>query len=288
MTESEILLVTAVGEACGEAIRKVRDTLLERIERLEARPLERGEPGPEGSPGEPGPPGPAGERGERGLEGAPGMPGTRGEPGEPGPEGAPGEAGPPGPAGERGERGLDGRDGLGLEAPRYVARAVYREGALVQAGLGQLWRAQRDTVEAPSPVAADWARVGSFGFRFAGTWDEATQYAAGDLVVKDYGLFLCPGPDEPLVLVAARGRAGRDGAPGRDGEPGAPGAPGRDAAQLEAVELNGTDLVTTWREGTQPLRLERCSLEPLLEAMAEVIVARVREELAAEHEGGGS
>jgi hypothetical protein len=246
----EVLGLHELGVTVGEVIRSelapVRaelDALRRQVDALERRPPpERGEPGPAGEPGAAGEPGPAGE---------------------------------PGAPGERGEAGPAGHDGAGIEAASWVP-GVYREGALVQAFIGQHWRALRDTAAAPGPDAPeDWARIGSAGFRLAPPWREGATYVEGDLYVRDFGLVLHAGGAD--TVVAGRGRAGRDGSPGERGAqglPGQPGAPGEAGDTIEALAFDADTLglAITWATGRERARrTETLALEPLVDAIVDEV-----------------
>jgi hypothetical protein len=195
--------------------------------------------------------------------------GERGTPGEPGAPGAPGASG------ERGAPGERGLDGAGLFAPVWAPGQVHREGVVVQAFIGQHWRALADTAEAPGPDATTWERVGTSGFRVAGAWSDDARFVEGDLYVRDYGLFLrsC-GAD---TLVTARGRAGARGEPGERGAPGRDGRDGAPGDTLEALELRGTTFAFVWREGASgALRTHEVDATS---ALAELVRELVRDEL---------
>jgi len=205
---------------------------------------------------------------------------VKGESGVEGPVGAtgePGERGEKGDTGECGDSGADGKDGppgdpgLGFDSAIW-APGVWREGAIVQAHVGQIFRAIKDT--ANNPDHEDWERVGNAGFRLTGTYDSEKEYRVGDLFIKNYGLFLHDGSEASLV--AGRGPEGKKGAKGRDGKDGAPGAdgkPGRDGAdgsQIVEMEFNGTDLVVVHEKSTGELESHSVSLGSFLEAAVTV------------------
>jgi hypothetical protein len=237
LTARELRLLQAMGRVLGEAVAREAQRADARLASLEARLAEI----------------PAGERG------------------------APGEPGAPGAPGAAGERGTPGPDGAGLFAPVWAPGQVHREGVVVQAFIGQHWRALADTAEAPGPDATTWARVGTTGFRAAGTWSDGARFVEGDLYVRDFGLFLRSGGVDTLVAArgraGARGEAGERGAPGRDGRDGTPG----DA--LEALELRGTTFAFVWREGASgALRTHEVDATATL---IELVRELVRDELEA-------
>jgi len=201
--------------------------------------------------------------GEKGLTGDPG------QPGEPGAAGDPGQPGPPG------EPGRDGLDGAGLAARVWAPGQVHREGAIVQAFIGQYWQALADTAEEPGPDAQTWSRVGTAGFRLAPAWVAGATYAEGDLYVKDYGLFLhAGGVDQCLV---GRGRAGERGAQGPAGPVGKDGPPGRDAATLQLIEARGAAVAFLWKDGDGELRTDLVDLSGLVDQVARRVIALLEE-----------
>jgi hypothetical protein len=166
----------------------------------------------------------------------------RGKDGQPGEDGA--DADPVAVADAIFERhadelaGADGKDGAGITAPTFEAGAVYREQAIVTHHLGRYYRALRDTVAEPGD-SEDWERVGTSGLRVRGGFDAEADYVAGDLFVKDYGLFLHDGNKATLVAGrGVKGDKGQKGDPGADGKPGAPGADGVGILAIEGKELS--------------------------------------------------
>jgi len=177
-----------------------------------------------------------------------------------------------------GQDGRPGVPGAGIEAPQW-APGIFREGALVQAYVGQYYRALRDTSAEPYG-SADWARVGSSGFHVAPAWAEGRTYRSGDLVSRDYSTFLVNDAGE-LVLFAARGPRGE---PGKQGDPGRPGTNGRDGAGIETMELRGSVLALVMRSAGGELSAHTVDLFPALEklgeALQEVLFARLCETFA--------
>lgn len=251
LTAREVAYLQALGRSLGAGVAEQLAPMRARLAALEGRPApQKGDPGEAGAAGAAGEPGPAGERG---ADGAPGAPGERGERGEPGPAGA------------------------GIDSPVWRAGAVYREGVIVQAFMGQHWRALADTVEAPGPTAETWERVGCGGFRLAAPWREGQTYAEGDLYVRDFGLCLHTlGADQ---LVAGRGRAGRDGERGERGAEGPPGRPGLAGDAIDSVSFDADSFVLTfsWRAGSGAIRTDHVELRSVFEAMLEEALERLRE-----------
>jgi hypothetical protein len=103
----------------------------------------------------------------------------------------------------------------GIATERHVPGKIYRKGATVEAFLGRHYKATIDTIASPGD-SPDWARIGNAGFRHRGAFNEATAYEAGDLVIKDYSVFLVDA-DGNRSLFAARGEKGTQGNPGKDG-----------------------------------------------------------------------
>lgn len=138
----------------------------------------------------------------------------RGKPGEPG---QPGEAptaadvalaillDPDKAEALRGEDGQDGKDGekgadgLGAEVPQWEP-GIYREGATVQAHLGQFYRAEVDTVAIPGE-SRDWRRLGTCGLRWRGLKPEADSLALGDLYIDGGSLFGVLSEKGPSMLL---------------------------------------------------------------------------------------
>ena len=168
-----------------------------------------------------------------------------------------------------GEKGERGDDGTGIDVPMW-AEGVYREGAEVQHHFGQYFRALQDTAESPDNPE-HWQRVGSSGFRLAGTFSKDAEYRDGDLYVKDFGLFLYA--DGKSTCIAGRGpegKKGKQGAPGRAGSDGADGRDGKDGSVIDALELRGANLVAVFRNADGTLKDHSVSLEPFLETAAVV------------------
>jgi len=109
----------------------------------------------------------------------------RAKDGKDGKDGTDGKDGKDGNPGERGERGLAG---VGVDVPRYVTGAVYRQGVLVQHFLGRTYEALCDTAEAPGD-SPHWQRIGAGGQRWCGPKQQERHYEVGDMFV-DGGTFL--------------------------------------------------------------------------------------------------
>jgi hypothetical protein len=195
-------------------------------------------------------------------DGTNGIDGVDGKDGSDGIDGVNGEQGE---AGAKGADGADGSDGAGIDVPIHKA-GVYREGSVVQANLGQYFKALQDTAEGVDHES--WERVGLSGFRMTGAFDESKEYLAGDLFIKDFGLFLSDGDDARLV--AGRGPSGKRGEKGLAGKDGAPGADGSDGDSFDALEIRGTNLVVVVKKSDGDLETKSVDLSPLLEVTAEI------------------
>lgn len=194
-----------------------------------------------------------------------GVDGVDGKDGSDGSDGIDGVNGEQGEAGAKGADGADGRDGAGIDVPIYKA-GVYREGSVVQAHLGQYFKALKDTAEGVDHES--WERVGLSGFRMTGAFDESKEYLAGDLFVKDFGLFLSDGEDARLV--AGRGPSGKRGEKGLAGKDGAPGVDGSDGDSFDALEVRGTNLVVVVKKSDGDLETKAVDLSPLLDFTPEI------------------
>lgn len=220
-----------------------------------------------------------GERGEKGLDGIPGAPGPEGPQGESGP---PGESivGPQGPEGLAGEKGIDGAPGpagaLGPPGKLPVVRAwcdqIHYEGDVVTHD-GGTWQASRDTGR--TPPHEDWiclARSGRDGmdgasFKVCGTWDVNKQYGALNVVILNGGAFVakgdhpgpCPGPD--WQIMASQGKQGK---PGEKGLKGDKGERGESGAEIIAMNIDDTGLLTLLRSDD---KIITCDFNPLFSRM---------------------
>jgi len=183
---------------------------------------------------------------------------------ENGRDGIDGKDGVDGQDGAKGDTGEKGVDGVGLDAPVYES-GVYREGSIVQAHFGQVYKAVRDTSEGVD--SEDWERVGTSGFRLTGTFDAEKEYVAGDLFIKGFGLFLHDGAEARLI--AGRGPEGKKGEKGAAGKDGKDGQDGKDGATFDALEIKGTNLVAVIRS-EEGLQEHAVDLAPFLEATVEV------------------
>ena len=179
-----------------------------------------------------------------------------------------GAAGKDGAGGAKGDTGEKGADGVGVEASVYVP-GVYREGSLVQAHFGQFYKALRDTSQGVD--SDDWQRVGTSGFRICGGFEADRMYKSGDLFVKDFGLFLSDGEQNRLIAGrGAQGQKGKQGPAGKDGVDGQDGADGRDGSQIEALEINNTNLVAVFKSAEGDLETHSVDLSPILDATVEI------------------
>jgi hypothetical protein len=179
-------------------------------------------------------------------------------------DGKDGVDGADGQDGAKGDTGEKGVDGVGFDAPVYES-GVYREGSVVQAHFGQVYKALKDTAEGVD--SEDWERVGTAGFRLTGTYEAEKEYVAGDLFIKGFGLFLHDGAEARLI--AGRGPEGKKGEKGATGKDGKDGQDGKDGSTFEALEIKGTNLVAVMRT-SEGLQEHAVDLAPFLEATVEV------------------
>ena len=159
-----------------------------------------------------------------------------------------------------------GADGVGILAPVWKA-GIHREGALVQAHIGQFYRARADTAAEPGD-SGDWERIGTAGFRLAPPWGEGRSYRPGDLFVRDFGLFTWT--EAGAQLLVGRGAKGEPGLRGDPGWPGKPGTNGRDGSDIEVMELRGGTLAVVVRDANGALREHVLDLVPMLESCLEL------------------
>jgi hypothetical protein len=201
----------------------------------------------------------------------------------PGPQGAPGKDADPDLVAQRlaandafigkllgrpGKDGAPGAQGAGITAPQWEPGAVYREGAVVVANLGQHFVAKRDTAS-HTDDPDHWERIGSWGFRHRGAFDPDARYLDGDLYRKDMGTF-CIVRGQP-VLLAGRGAAGRPGDPRAQG---APGKDGRDGATIIGAQATGFELVLVQKNADGSLDELSADFGPALTEAIEKAVAR--------------
>lgn len=179
------------------------------------------------------------------------------------------------------EPGKAGADGAGIDSPPW-APGIHREGALVQAYLGQFYRALRDTTDEPYG-SKDWQRVGTMGLHVAKPYAEGVEYQLGDLVMRDYSTFLVDERGQ-LHLFAARGQPGDKGkdAKGKDAEP---ATPGRDGYSIEDMQLKGGTLAILARDAQGQMQHHDVDLVPLLETLGQAIEERLARRLRAPSEG---
>jgi hypothetical protein len=177
-----------------------------------------------------------------------------------------------------GEPGDHGRDGAGIDTPAWTP-GIHREGATVQAYMGQFYRAVRDTSDEPYG-SRDWQRVGTMGLHLAKAYAEGTDYAQGDLVVRDFSTFVVDARGE-LHLFAARGPAGERG-PTVKAKDGDKGKAGRDGYSIEDMQLRGGTLAILARNAAGDMQAFDVDLVPLLETFGQAIEERL---LARLHEG---
>jgi len=172
-------------------------------------------------------------------------------------------------------KGEPGEAGAGIEAPAW-APGIYREGAIVQAYLGQYYRALTDTADEPYG-SASWQRVGTAGFHFAEPYAEGRTYELGDLFMRDFGTFAWTAAGAQLV--AGRGAKGD---PGKKGDPGEVrhGKDGKDGAHIEHLEFSGQNLVLVLRHADGTTQALEANFVAPLEALAEAIQENVLRSLA--------
>jgi hypothetical protein len=181
------------------------------------------------------------------------------------------------PAPRDGKDGVDGADGApGHEgAPGKLGEVkgwedrVYYQGEIVTLA-GSTYQAVKDTGRAP-PVD-DWTLIAAGGtdgvdgrsFEIRGTWSEAAEYSALDVVMLNGASFvakhdtpgICPG--EGWQLMSMQGKTGKPGDRGAPGQKGDRGEPGQALVALDVSEegiltaVNGDGSVVT------------CDLYPLL------------------------
>jgi hypothetical protein len=210
----------------------------------------------------------------------------------PGPQGAPGQDADPDLVAQRlaandafvgkllgapGRDGANGADGAGIAAPQWEPGAVYREGSVVVANLGQHFVAKRDTAS-PTDDEAHWERIGSWGFRHRGAFDADARYLDGDLYVKDYGTF-CVVRGTP-VLLAGRGALGK---PGERGPHGAPGRDGRDGGTIIGAQVQGFKLVLVQQDADGAIDHIEADFGPAIREVLRDALAELRSELMTGH-----
>jgi hypothetical protein len=247
-----------IEKAIVAGIEPVMDGLValeKRVDQIQLVPGPAGEPGKDADPAAVAQVLAADTQFTERLKGATGAPGVAGEPGEPGQPGAPGRDADPaavaqalaadgaftekvkGVPGEPGKDGTNGTDGAGIAAPQWVEGAVYRQGTVVTANIGQYFVALKDTASSPDEPA-HWQRLGSGGLRHRGEFDKDATYIDGDLFVKDFGTFAIV--NGTPVILAGRGAAGR---PGERGIPGPKGTDGKDGSTIIGAEVRDFKLV---------------------------------------------
>jgi hypothetical protein len=264
-------LVSEHSELRNDDIDDLADALdmltsqIAKIEAIEVKHGVDGKDGKDGSDGINGADGEKGEKGDAGLVGEKGIDGIDGLDGKDGSDGIDGVNGAKGEAGPQGADGADGSNGAGIDAPIYKA-GVYREGSVVQANLGQYFKALQDTAE--NVDHESWERVGLNGFRMTGAFDEAKGYISGDLFIKDFGLFLSDG--EESRLIAGRGPSGKRGEKGLAGKDGSPGADGIDGDTFDVMEVSGTNLVVVVRSGDGSVSTKSVDLSPVFDVASDI------------------
>ena len=164
---------------------------------------------------------------------------------------------------------LQGRDGAGIAAPQWEPGAVYREGAVVVANLGQHFVAKRDTASTTDDPE-HWERIGSWGFRHRGTFDKDARYVDGDLYIQDWGTF-CVVRGTP-VLLAGRGALGK---PGDRGPQGASGKDGRDGSTIIGAQATGFKLVLVQQDADGAIDHIEADFGPALTEAIEKAVLRL-------------
>jgi hypothetical protein len=164
---------------------------------------------------------------------------------------------------------IKGEDGIGINIKSWTP-AIYREGAYVQHNFGQVFKALIDTNLEPSK-SSDWERVGTGGFKFMGGYNSNIIYEHGDLVVKDFGLFLHDGND--LHLVAGRGSTGLKGDKGLSGNDGRDGVDGKDGDEFETVDYANDTIVIT----TKNNKVFSVDLEPLKQDTTKSVTSALKQ-----------
>lgn len=164
----------------------------------------------------------------------------------------------------------DGKDGLGIYTKTWTP-GVYRQDEYVQHYMGQHFRSLVDTGEEPG-IAKEWERVGTSGWRFRGFYKSDMPLEEGDLVTKDYGVFIFTSGE--LKLFIGRGAQGLKGDQGQKGEKGIDGINGRDGETIEVFEVGGTTiaLVTTDADGNKHTHSVDLSVmfEPILKKVSAI------------------
>lgn len=144
-----------------------------------------------------------------------------------------------GAKGERGEKGEPGADGVGIQIKHYEP-GIHREGTIVQANIGQYFKAKRDTAT-NTDNDADWERIGTGGFRHTGVKSTKTTYREGDLFIDNGTTFLIV--NDNARMIAQKGRTGEKGEPGKDGKD------GKDASKIYAVSMNTKSIIFVFDDG---------------------------------------
>lgn len=202
-------------------------------------------------------PPPAGRDGKDGVNGKDGLDGAAGKDGADGRNGVDGANGKDGMNGRDGTDGRDGKDGK-LPLVKAWADGVHYQGDAVTHD-GATWQAVRDTGRAPPHE--DWiclAKAGRDGedgrsFTVRGTWGEAVEYRALDVVALNGGAFVArkdepgPCPGDGWQMIAMQGKPGRPGergigARGERGEAGPPvvAMTVDDQGMIEIVNADGS------------------------------------------------
>jgi len=149
--------------------------------------------------------------------------------------------------------GEPGKDGM-LPVARAWSDAVHYAGAVVT-HRGATWQAADTGREPPH---ADWICLADPGRdgaspEFVGTYDDAGEYRALDVVALNGGSFVAlrdapgPCPGDGWQLVASRGKPGQ----AIKGDPGKQGEPGRDAAEVVGFYREGDSAVLTFADGRE-------------------------------------
>lgn len=171
-----------------------------------------------------------------------------------------------------GRDGADGKDGAPGKLPmiREWSDKVHYEGDVV-VHAGSTYQAERDT--AKEPPHADWicvAKAGADGrdgrsFTIRGTWSEASEYQALDVVALGGASFAarhdnpgaCPGAG--WQLIAAQGKRGNPGEKGREVQRGLTGV------QISRMEVSDEGLLTITNDDGAQIE---CDLYPVLSRLA--------------------
>lgn len=175
-------------------------------ERLRGLPGKDGEPGRDGADADPEAVAAALKadddflakvRGEKGEPGLPGEKGDPGEPGAPGRDGADADVEAVAKALMRDEEFVKSVINRAEEVPWHPG--IWREGKCVSAYNGRSYKAVCDTTEEPGD-SPHWKRIGTWGSRDVGGYDEKRAWEPGDVYHKDGSTFWFDGASHRLML----------------------------------------------------------------------------------------